>query len=389
MGEASRISVYQVISSFRPLIGGAERATETLSRGLISHGVKTETLTAWHAGLSRSECIQEIPVRRLGVGGSGKLRALSFALHTFYWIVKHGRSVPIVHTQNIDTPLLLGMLLKLFARKHWVVTIQGEPPILAKRRTSLGRLRLRLMRRLADHFTAITGENERALLEEGISPQHISRIPNGIDTDYFRPPQLEERQALRVQYGCGPHDVILLYMGRLIFRKRVDLLLRAFAKLEPMSEAQCIVVGGGEEAESLEALALELKLGSRVRFIGPVDNVRDFYWLSDVFVLPSRFEGLPVALLESMACGMAVLVTRSPGNLQAVKDGINGLTCDIDDLDALSQRLRALVRDAQLRRELGLEARSSTVGQYSMMAVSKAHLGVYARVLTKLAGTEP
>ena len=377
--------IYQIISSFRPLIGGAERATENLSRGLIRRGCNTEVLTSQRPGLSRIEIVNTVPVRRLGLGGPGKLRSLSFGLHTLYWVLRHGRSISIIHTQNIDTPLIIGMLLKLLGRKRWVVTIHGEWHIPVRRRTLLGRLRLRLMRRLANHFIAISEENKRVMLEEGIPSLCISQIPNSVDTDYFRPPQLEERLALRARHGYDPNDVIVLYLGRLIFRKRVDLLLRAFASLGPMPKTQCVIVGGGEEEEGLQTLAEELELGSRVRFLGPVDNVRDFYWLSDAFVLPSRFEGLPVALLESMACGMAVLATRCPGNLQVVEDGINGLTCQINDLDALARQLKRLVEDAALRSALGTEARGSILREYNIPVVSEAHLRAYARVLGRSA----
>lgn len=376
-----QLASIQIISTFRPTIGGAQRATENLSRGLIRQGCDTQVLTSWRPGLGRVETVHSVPVRRLGTGGSVKLGALSFGLHAFYWILRHCRSIPIIHTQNIDTPLLVGMLLKVIGRKHWVVTIQGEPPIFAKHHTLFGRLRLRSMRRLADHFIAITEENEKVLLEDGIPAQQISRIPNSVDTDYFRPPRSDERQALRAQYGYDLDDTIVLYMGRLIFRKRVDLLLRAFARQSPASGVHCIVGGGGEETEKLQALTRELRLGSRVQFQGPVDNVRDFYWLSDIFVLPSRFEGLPVALLESMACGMAVLVSRCPGNLQVVKDKVNGLTCGIDDLSELSDCLKTLIKDRNLRSALGTEARSSISTEYSITAVSAAHLRVYNKIL--------
>jgi len=377
MGKA--IKVYQIIATFYPSIGGTQRATENLSQGLIRQGCNCEVLTAWYPGLSRREAIGTTLVRRLGLGGPGKLRSLTFGLHTLYWVLRHGRSVPLIHTQNIDTPLLLGILLSLLARKRWVATIHGEWHIPDKRCTLLGRVRLYLMCRLVDHFIAISEANRQVMLEEGISPEQISLIPNGLDADFFRPPQPEERRALRAQHDYEPDDVIVLYLGRLILRKRVDLLLRAFAGLGQESGAKCIIVGDGPEIDNLQVLAENLGLGAHVRFTGPVDNVRDFYWLSDIFVLPSMFEGLPVALLESMACGMAVLAAQSPGNLQVVKDGVNGLTCSIDDLDALSRQLKRLITDADLRSALGTEARRSILAGYSILAVSEAHLKVYAQ----------
>jgi glycosyltransferase involved in cell wall biosynthesis len=264
-----------------------------------------------------------------------------------------------------------------------VVTIHGEWRISKKRRTILGRLRLYLMRHLADHFIAISEGHRQVMLEEGISPERISLIPNGLDVDFFRPPQPEERQVVRAQYGYGLDDVIVLFIGRLAFQKHVDLLLRAVVRFAPESRVSCIIAGDGPEMDNLQALAEDLRLRTRVRYMGPVDNVRDFYWLSDIFVLPSWFEGLSVALLESMACGMAVLVTKCAGNLEAVTDGVNGLTCKIDNEAHLAQQLQRLTDDADLRRTLGKEARQTVLAKYSMQAVSEAHLRVYAKVLDR------
>mgnify|MGYP000160521275 CR=1 FL=1 len=375
------LKVYQVVSTYYPGIGGVQRATETLNRGLIQQGCDSQVLTTWFPGLPRHEVIQTVPVRRLGFGGPGKLRALTFGLHTLYWVWRHGQAVPVIHTQNMDTPLLVGIWLKLLARKRWVATIHGEWHIPLTRRVLLGPVRLYLMRRLVDHFIAISEGNRQAMLAEGISPERISLIPNGIDTDFFRPPQPEERRALRARYGYGADEVMVLFLGRLLFRKRPDLLLQAVARLGREDSVQCVVAGDGPEMSHLRALAEKLALDRRVRFAGAVDNVRDFYWLSDIFVLPSQYEGFPVALLESMACGMAVLVTRCAGNLAVVTDGVNGLASEIDDVESLSQQLRVLVHDAAKRRALGREARQTVLTRCSMQAVSTAHLQVYNQVM--------
>jgi glycosyltransferase involved in cell wall biosynthesis len=375
------ITVYQIVSTYYPSIGGVQRATGTLNQGLIQRGCDSQVLTTWLPGLRRYEIVQTTPVRRLGVGGPGKLRSLTFGLHTLYWVLRHGRSVPLIHTQNMDTPLLIGMLLSLLARKRWVATIHGEWHIPMTRRILLGQVRLYLMRRLVDHFIAISEGNRQVMLDEGIPPDRISLIPNSIDTDFFRPPQPEERRALRAQHGYQSGDVIVLFLGRLAFRKRPDLLLHAVAGLEQESRAKCIIVGDGPETDNLRMLTEKLALDTRVRFEGAVDNVRDFYWLSDIFVLPSQFEGFPVALLESMACGMAVLVTKCAGNLALVTDGVNGLTSEVDDVENLSQQLRILVNDANKRRALGKQAQRTILATCSMQVVSGAHLHIYREIL--------
>ncbi len=383
------LSVCQIISSFRPIIGGAERATENLSSQLVKQGTHVVLLTRWHQGLERRQVIDNIPVWRIGLDGHKVISASSFLLTGLYHLMWDLQRFDIVHTQNIDMPLIIGMVAAVLLRKKLVVTIQGEPPILLKRRTALGRLRLQFMSCLADHFIAITEENERVLREQGITAEGISRIPNGVDTDYFRPPQPEERAELRAKHNYAPNEVVVLYMGRLIFRKRVDLLLHAFAHIDPKLPARCVVVGTGEEVGKLRRLTEELGIEARVEFPGPTDKVRDYYWASDIFVLPSMFEGLPVALLESMACGMAVLVTRSPGNLQIVKDRVNGMTCEIGDLADLSQHLKTLIEDVTIRTKLGSEARRTVVSEYSTYAVAKAHLKVYRQVLGHLRKGRP
>jgi len=375
------VKVYHVISSFYPLIGGAERATQTLCQGLVAKGLSLEVLTTWYPGLTRHQLIENVSVRRMGLGGVGKLRSLMFGLHTLLYILLYGRSVALVHVQNIDTPLLVGMLLKLLMRKPLVVTINSDQVIPGKQRTLPGRFRLYFMRKLVDQFTTISKSGQEGLLRAGIPQEQISLIPNGLDTNYFRPPTSEEKSTLRARYAYGPEDVIILFLGRLISTKRADLLLEALSDLEQDTPVKCIIVGDGPEKNSLQDLTNKLGLEGKVRFVGATDDVRDFYWLSDIFVQPSQFEGLSVALLESMACGMAVLVSQCAGNLDAVNEGENGLTFAVDDAHQLSERLKTLIENPENWRVLGKKARTSVQETYAISAVVKAHLEIYQRLL--------
>lgn len=277
----------------------------------------------------------------------------------------------------MDTPLLVGMLLKVLARKRLLLMIHGEWHIPNFRQTILGHVRLYWMRRLVDHFVAISLENRRVMLESGVPSDRISSIPNGLDLGFFRPPSPQERRAVRAEHGYEVDDVVVLYLGRLIPRKRVDLLLHALAAQKGANNVKGLIVGDGPAMEHLGTLVTELGLDARMRFAGSVSNVRDYYWMSDIFLLPSMFEGNSVALLESMACGMPVLVTRSAGNLAVVVDGVKGLACEIDDLESLLQGLGKPVNDVAYRCGLGAEARQTSLATYSMQAVSEMHLCVY------------
>jgi glycosyltransferase involved in cell wall biosynthesis len=222
---------------------------------------------------------------------------------------------------------------------------------------------------------------ERTLLDMGIPSEYISLIPNGLDTDFFRPPQVEEREKLRSRHGYDSQTVVLLFLGRLIHRKRPDLLLRALAHLETNQQVNCLIVGDGPRMGNLQKIAQDLGIGTQVEFAGSVDNVRDFYWLSDIFVLPSRWEGLPVALLESMACGLTPLVSSCEGNLEVVTPERDGLSHAVDDLKSLKAQVERLVADAALRRRLGQEARRPIVESYGLDAVAESHLRIYGDLL--------
>jgi glycosyltransferase involved in cell wall biosynthesis len=105
--------------------------------------------------------------------------------------------------------------------------------------------------------------------------------------------------------------------------------------------------------------------------------------VSDIFVLPSQYEGLPVALLESMACGKTVLVSECDGNLHIVQNGSNGLTFAIDDEDHLASQLKQLLDNPRLRQELGQNAHTTILEHYSMAYVTQEHSALYRSLLEK------
>lgn len=383
--KANNAKICYIISSFHPLIGGAERATQTLSQGLITRDWDVRIITAWHRGLPRRQVINSVGVHRCGAGGPGKLRSLTFGLCSLFYIFLRARKIPLIHVQNIDTPLLIGILLRVIANKRLILTIHSDQVLPQRSRTLLGQLRIALMRRWVDHFVAISSSGRDCMLQVRIPPDRISLIPNGLDIDFFRPPSPKERAALREKLGYFSRDVVLLYLGRLVPSKRVDLLLSALDNLRTDNRIKCLIVGDGPQRDRLQAIAQELSLQDRVHFVGAATDVRDFYWLSDLFVQPSQFEGLSVALLESMACGLAVVASNCRGNLELVSNRSNGLTFPVDDEQQLTNHLAELVDNLDLRTMLGAKASSEARSNYGKEFVTQAHLEIYQQVLRSAA----
>jgi glycosyltransferase involved in cell wall biosynthesis len=185
------------------------------------------------------------------------------------------------------------------------------------------------------------------------------RIPNGVDTSRFAPP---ERRP--------PGHEILILCRLLDVQKRVSDLLRALVELPNYWTLR--IVGGGPDQPMLEALAAELGVADRCRFVGFVidrEVVLDALRTAAVFALPSAYEGLPMALLEAMACGCAVVGSSIPAIADVIDDGRTGRTVSVGDVPALAS---AIVDAGHRRVELGAAARQSVLSTYSREACGAA-----------------
>jgi GalNAc-alpha-(1->4)-GalNAc-alpha-(1->3)-diNAcBac-PP-undecaprenol alpha-1,4-N-acetyl-D-galactosaminyltransferase len=158
------------------------------------------------------------------------------------------------------------------------------------------------------------------------------------------------------------HRPVVLNAGRLSREKGCDLLIRAFALLsERYPDWNLLILGDGTQRGELEALVDELGLKERISLPGRVKNPYDYFRKADLFVLPSRYEGMPNALCEAMACGMAVVAANcSSGVGQVVHDGVNGLLAEPENVDSLAAAMQQLMGDQAWRASLGEQARIST-----------------------------
>ncbi len=210
------------------------------------------------------------------------------------------------------------------------------------------------------------------LLDHGLEAGHIRRVNNGIDTKRYRP-RVASRNANRARY---------LQIGtaaRLSPEKNLGLLIRAVRECGDRGlEVRLDIVGDGPQRAQLEALTAELELSGQVHFAGRMDSLEDWYPGLDAFVLPSLREGMPISILEALACGCPV-ISSNVGAVHELLDDIAGCrVVPVNDLEALVNAMMAL------RWTPGplLEASDRISCHYSSAHMATRYAGIYREAVS-------
>ncbi len=208
----------------------------------------------------------------------------------------------------------------------------------------------------------------------------IEVIPNGVDTERFRPGARVPDWRARCGLGDAP---LVTYLGRLTVDKGVHRFLDALARVAGRTPVAGIVGGAGpEEARVRERIAGSPELAARVRYVGPIAESEKAALLgqSDLFVLPSTSDTSSVALLEAMACGATVVAPAIGGPSEVVMKGITGVTTDVRSPDALAGTIERLLRDEAARRRIASTATAWVDANASLDAMAGRFISLYRLV---------
>ncbi|HLG66653.1 MAG TPA: glycosyltransferase family 4 protein [Acidimicrobiales bacterium] len=176
----------------------------------------------------------------------------------------------------------------------------------------------------------------------------------------------------------GPRVATVGCLARLDFVKGIDVLLEAVA---PLANVSVRVAGRGPDRGALEERSVGLGLDSRVEFLDWTEDSSSFLRSVDIFVLPSRAEGLPLSVIEAMLAGLPVVATDVGSVRELVRDGSTGIVVPADDVIALSEALRTLVEDSELRARYGAAARSRALAHFGAQSMLTAYEDLYDAML--------
>jgi glycosyltransferase involved in cell wall biosynthesis len=208
----------------------------------------------------------------------------------------------------------------------------------------------------AQHLVAVSDRVRRiAIEEEGVRPELVSVILNGIQ------PVIQEKSrddiwaAYQQEFSLNRGDFVYLSIGRLTVQKGHTYLLEAALKVVDHFDGHSVflIAGEGHLREDLEKKAVQLGLQEAVYFLGNRDDIPELLSLADVFVLPSIWEGLPLALLEAMSAGLPVIATKVEGVENVVEDGENGILLPTKDVGALAEAMIKIRDNPETLRIIG------------------------------------
>jgi len=249
-----------------------------------------------------------------------------------------------------------------------------------------GRLRRRMALRVACLFSSSVVSVSRNLAHHlahdlWIRPSRIVTIPNGV-----RPPPAPSPVAipssLRDELGLASTDQLVVAVGNLYPVKGHRYLLEALAQLTAQHPGLHVAIAGrGELEEQLRSRARDLHVSDRFHLLGLRSDIGNVLAGSDVFVLPSLSEGVPLALLEAMLAGRPVVAT-AVGDVPIVLDGGRaGLLVPAEDVTALANALSTMLNNSALARRLAMAAQTRATERYTLDAMMEAYLALYAKAL--------
>ena len=296
----------------------------------------------------------------------------------------------IVHTRNLAAleaqlpAALAGVPCRIHGEHGWDV----HDPDGRSRRYRLVR---RLYRPFVHRYVTVSAHLRGYLVGHvGVARERVETICNGVDTARFRPGR---RRDLLPAGFAGEDDVVCGWVGRMEAIKDPVALARAFAAARRGGGAgarlRLVMVGdGGERAAVERALAAGGARGA-AWLAGARDDVAELMRAFDVFVLPSRAEGISNTILEAMATGLPVIATRVGGNPELVEEGITGTLVPPRDAQALAAALARYAGDPVLREEQGRAARERAELRFSIAHMVRRYESLYGRMLVERLGGAP
>lgn len=240
----------------------------------------------------------------------------------------------------------------------------------------------RLAARVTDKIICVSEQDRKLALQFRVaSPEKLTVVHNGVNPEPFL-----QADGAQVKSELGLAGKIVTFVGRLAAQKDPMILLRAF---QSVPKGTLLLVGDGGLKPQIESYIHRHGLSNRVKICGVRNDIPQVLAASDVFALPSRWEGLPFTVIEAMMVGLPVVASRVGGVPELVEDGVTGLIVPPKDPEALAKALNTLLSDHDLRHQMGEAGRQKAMREFTLERMLRETQSVYDGVLSNVSAASP
>jgi glycosyltransferase involved in cell wall biosynthesis len=410
--------VFIVIATFLPIIGGAEKQALAQGRSLHQRGLEATIVTFRHnKSWPADDMLEGVPVIRVAGTFLGEREKLPRILQKFLYLIammvmgwtlwRYRHCYDVLHVYQLNLLALPTAIACYFSGKPMVIAIRSADSgkraesqklvslIAGPLNTNMQMLRVYgdvradgdlkdlerlgkpvvrfthfLLKRIHVVVIILSSRMKAYLVSHDFALSHMRLIPNGVDISHFTPVNADTFPSEREQ--------IVACLCRLCYQKGIDVLLQAWNLVhQELPQARLLIAGTGPIQTQLEYMAQALGLTDSVEFVGLQNDIPALLRQCDMAVLPSRWEGMPNALLEAMACGLPCVATRVSGSEDIIQHGVNGLLVEAEDYQEMAEALLMLLRDPELVSNYGHAARTTIEQSYSLAHITEAYIELY------------
>lgn len=392
------IRIAMLLNRYLPIIGGREKQISHLIRQLMTKNYNVTVITRrLNHDLATEESIDGVVVKRLQPVGLNHRANIVMVFRLFVFLVVHRRKYDIFHANSVGPIAIATIFAGKLSRTPVVLLIPTAGDIARSQATPLS-LFTRILRRFAlpqwlwiwilSQASAIVCLSSEIITET--KTYNLDRlahqIPNGVDLTAFQQTENTKnnlRQVLQIPTDQFP---IVFYAGRLVQRKRIDVLIDAFEKVRQIyPSAHLLIAGTGDlQSDSVEEMLKhqveQLQLKNNVTFLGVINNVPHYLMASDIFAFPSSQEGLPNVVLEAMASGIPI-VACPIGGITDILDDESAYLVPVGDSEAFANALQHIIEYPDEAEQKAKRAQKRVEEQFSMEAVATQYEHLYQSLL--------
>ncbi|UTR14884.1 glycosyltransferase family 4 protein [Salipaludibacillus sp. LMS25] len=242
----------------------------------------------------------------------------------------------------------------------------------------------RVLSLLTDTLITINSEDYERATNHRFSSKEITHVHGvGVDTDMFKPLEELAKKKQKEALGFNHDDLLLVYAAEFNRNKNQQLLIRMMARLSKRTSQVKLLLAGPGDMTPCEELAARLGVEQHISFMGLRDDIKDILPACDMAVGSSLREGLPVNIMEAMACGLPVIATKNRGHSELITSGENGWVIEEHDPELFADKVMLLTKNEKLRKKLGKTGRDTILSTYSLNIVLGELTQIYQKYMVE------